>query len=57
MVFPYQRNKVDNAVNQFEKVVAHIKAEDFLVTVPPHPEVCKKCDMRSLCIREGMIES
>lgn len=56
MVYPYQRNRMDSAINQFEKVVTHIKARDFVVRDPPHPNICKKCDMRSLCIREGVIE-
>ena len=56
MVFPYQRNRMDSAINQFEKVVTHIKARDFVVRDPPHPNICKKCDIRSLCIREGVIE-
>ena len=56
MGFPYQRDKVDVAVDQFEKVVAHIKAGEFTVLNPPHPNTCKKCDLRSRCIREGVIE-
>lgn len=56
MVFPYRHDKVDIAVEQFEKVVAHIKAREFTVANPPHPHICKKCDLRSRCIREGVIE-
>lgn len=56
MVFSYQPENIETAVNQFETVVDHIKARRFDVTVPPHPDVCRKCDMRSLCMREGVIE-
>ncbi len=57
-IFPYHPGKVDSAVDQFEKVVAHIKAGDFSVAnPPPHPNICKKCDLRSRCIREGVIKS
>ncbi len=56
MVFPYQRNRMDSTINQFETIVTHIKSRDFAVKLPPHPNVCKKCDMRSLCMREGVIE-
>ncbi len=56
MAFPYQRDKVDIAVDQFEKVVAHIKAGEFTVTNPPHRDVCKKCDLLNRCIRERIIE-
>jgi ATP-dependent DNA helicase UvrD/PcrA len=57
MIFPYQPENIEAAVAQFEAVVDSIKARNFDVTVPPHPDVCKKCDMRSLCIREGVIEA
>jgi DNA helicase II / ATP-dependent DNA helicase PcrA len=56
MVFPYQRDKADAAVEQFETVVNDIKAQKFAVMIPPHPEVCKRCDLRSRCIRERVIE-
>ena len=57
MIIPYQRNKVDAAVKQFEAVVNDIKAQKFVVQMPPSPNTCKKCDLRSRCIREGVIES
>lgn len=57
MVFPYQRDKVDTVVEQFETVVNDIKAQKFTVVTPPHPHICKRCDLRSRCIREGVIKS
>ncbi len=56
VVFHYQQEKAERTVEQFEAKVAHIQARDFDITIPPHPNVCKKCDMRSLCIRDGVIE-
>jgi DNA helicase-2/ATP-dependent DNA helicase PcrA len=56
MIFPYQRNQVDAAVKQFETIVSDIKDQKFAVVTPPHPNICKKCDLRSRCIREGVIE-
>ena len=56
VVFLYQQEKVERTVEQFETRVTHIQARDFDITIPPHPDICKKCDMRSLCIREGVIE-
>lgn len=56
VVFLYQQEKVEKTVEEFEAKVTHIQARDFDITVLPHPDVCKKCDMRSLCMREGVIE-
>ena len=56
MIIPYQRNKVDAAVKQFEAVVNDIKAQKFVVQMPPSPNICKKCDLRNRCIREGVID-
>ena len=56
IIFPYQPEKIGKTVIQFETVVKDIQAQKFAVKIPPHCEVCKKCDMRSLCIREGVIE-
>lgn len=56
VVFHYQQEKVEKTVEQFETKVTHIQARDFDIIIPPPPDICKKCDMRSLCIREGVIE-
>lgn len=56
VVFHYREDKVKRAVEEFETKVTHIQAKEFDVAVPPHPDICKKCDMRSLCISEGVIE-
>jgi len=57
MAFLYQPEKAEAAVKQFEAVVNDIKAQKFTVEIPPHPQICKKCDLRSRCIREGIIKS
>ena len=57
VVFHYQQEKVEKTVEQFETKVTHIQARDFDIIIPPPPDICKKCDMRSLCIREGVIAS
>ena len=56
VIFPYQQEKVAKTVEQFETKVTHIQTGNFNITAPPHPEICKKCDLRSLCIREGVIQ-
>jgi DNA helicase-2/ATP-dependent DNA helicase PcrA len=57
MAFLYQPEKAEAAVKQFEAVVNDIRSQKFTVVTPPHPQICKRCDLRSRCIREGIIES
>ena len=54
--FLYQPEKAQAAVKQFEAVVNDIKAQKFTVEIPPHPRICEKCDLRSRCTREHIIE-
>lgn len=56
MVFPYHAEKVKEVVAGFDEVVDHIKAKQFKVVTVPAAHVCKKCDVRNLCIREGLIK-
>src|SRR5215467_10302226 len=56
VIYLYKEGKIKRAVEQFEMNVSHIQAREFDVIHPPHPDVCKKCDMRSLCAREGVIK-
>ena len=55
-VFPYCQEKVEQAVQHFDQVVARIQAEEFRVIVPPERKICKNCDIRNLCIQEAIIE-
>ncbi len=56
MVFPYRPKLVEKVVFQFDAVVNKIKANDFCVAVPPGREVCRACDIRTLCISENLID-
>jgi DNA helicase II / ATP-dependent DNA helicase PcrA len=56
MVFPYQSEMVEDTVSRFTAVVNKIEAKEFVVTNPPEPHICNKCDIRNLCIRERLIE-
>jgi len=56
MVFPYHAERVEEVVAGFDDIVDCIKAKQFSVVVVPEAHVCKKCDVRNLCIREGLIE-
>jgi len=55
MQFPYRPELVENAGRHFDSVVSKIKARDFQVVKPPEASICKECDFRHFCKREGTI--
>jgi DNA helicase-2/ATP-dependent DNA helicase PcrA len=55
MQFPYRAEMVEQAGRHFDDVVGKIKAKDFRVLHPPEPAICKECDFRHYCKREGTI--
>ena len=57
MEFPYRPELVDDAGRAFDVVVRKIQNRNFNVAVPPERKVCKECDLRTLCSREGLIQS
>lgn len=56
-VFPYRPEKVDRAACHFDQVVERIQQEEFTVRTPPERNICKECDIKTLCWHEGLIES
>jgi DNA helicase-2/ATP-dependent DNA helicase PcrA len=55
MEFPYQPERVAAAGTYFDQVVAKILHKDFTIQSPPEPNICKECDLRRYCAREGTI--
>lgn len=55
MQFPYRPELVEKAGLHFDQVVGKIKAKDFRVVTPPESGICKECDLRHYCKREGTI--
>jgi DNA helicase-2/ATP-dependent DNA helicase PcrA len=55
MEMPYAAEKVDDAGQRFDAVVAKIQARDFRVSRVPERKVCKECDLRGVCHSEGII--
>ena len=55
MVFPYRPEVVEAAGVHFDWVVAQILERDFAIKKPPEARVCKECDFRIYCSREGTI--
>jgi len=55
MEFPYRPELVEEAGRHFDEVVAKIESNDFGIIQPPESRICKECDLRALCINEGII--
>jgi len=55
MEFPYHQEDVAQAGAYFDEVVSRILARDFAIQQAPEPKVCRECDLRFYCRREGVI--
>jgi DNA helicase-2/ATP-dependent DNA helicase PcrA len=56
MEFPYRPELVDQAGQDFDHVVRRIEGGDFRILVPPEKKICKECDLRGLCVSQGIID-
>lgn len=56
MEFPYRPEMVEEAGRRFDEVVGKIKAKEFKIIQPPEAAICKECDLRPLCLAEGIIQ-
>ncbi len=52
---PYDKNKVKDAGEYFDKVVSRIQNREFTVYKLPETKICQECDLRRLCALEGII--
>ena len=55
MEFPYRPRLVERAGQHFDGLIQKIQVKDFSVPAPPEPGICKECDLRPYCVREGTI--
>ncbi len=55
MEFPYRPEVVDEAGIYFDHVVDQILKKDYRIRTTPEHKVCKECDLRVYCGREGVI--
>jgi hypothetical protein len=55
MEFPYRPEMVDEAGLHFDHVLAQILNKDYEIKKVPERKVCKECDLRIYCGREGFI--
>ena len=57
MQFPYRFEMVNEAGIYFDHVVEQILKKDYEIRKKPENKVCKECDLRVYCGREGVIRS
>jgi DNA helicase-2/ATP-dependent DNA helicase PcrA len=56
MEFSFTEEDIRNSGTHFDDVVLHIQKKDFAVKNPPNTtKVCKECDFRTYCAKEGTI--
>ena len=55
MEFPYRPEIVDEAVLHFDHVVEQILNKNYKIKKVPERKVCKECNLRIYCGREGVI--
>lgn len=55
MILPYDPRRVEEAGHHFDDTVRRIQAQEFAVKSPPEPAICKECDLRHLCVSEGIL--
>jgi len=56
MEFPYKPNMAAEAGEHFDRVVELILKKEYGIRKPPEPKVCRECDLRIYCAREGIIK-
>lgn len=56
MEFPYKPEVVDEAGVHFDWVVGQILQKEYQIKDVPEKKVCKECDLRLYCGREGVIK-
>lgn len=56
MEFPYRPELVEDAGKVFDRVVCKIQSKDFEIPIPPERHICAECDMKHLCIKDGIIQ-
>ena len=55
MEIPYSYEDVEQVRVYFDGFVDKIRQQQFDVLIPPEPEICGSCNIRRLCMREGII--
>ena len=52
---PYKPKKVQKAGENFDKIVSEIQSRNYEIKSPPEAKICRECDFRHVCKKEGII--
>ncbi len=55
MEFPFHPELVAQACGHFDEVVRKIQAQDFRIVSVPESKICKECDLKHYCVRDGIL--
>lgn len=55
MTLPYHPERVEEAGRHFDRTVRQIQAASFEVTMLPERQVCRQCDLLTLCRADGTL--
>ncbi len=55
MEVAYDKDDIEKVVSSVDELVVKIQSKQFEVKVPPGPAICKTCDIRRFCKKEGVI--
>lgn len=55
MAIPYHEEDIKQVSRYFDTISQHILQKHFEVVMPPTPDVCRGCDIRYLCTKDGTI--
>ncbi len=49
------KDSMAETVSAVDELVTKMQNKQFEVKIPPSPEICKRCDIRRLCKKEGIL--
>ena len=56
MEIPYSEKEIKKILQYFDGIVGKIKKQKFRVETPPPSHICKDCDFKYYCSRQGIID-
>jgi len=54
--YDYDEIYVKNVINELDEIINRISNRDFDIKKIPKPKICKECDLRFVCSKEGIIK-